>query len=125
MNDSRVVITGVGAISPNGIGRENYFRGVATGRSGIRPISFFDASRLNARVAGEIPDFDPTLWVDEKNLKHVSRVVPMAIAASDEALRDARLDPSVLTLEQRRRFGVMLGSGGGAIENGAQAAQHS
>src|SRR5258707_7849258 len=112
---SRIVITGVGALSPNGLGRENYFAALAAGRSGIRTITQFDASSLPCRVAGEV-DFDPHLWVDPKNIKHVARVVPMAIAATDEALRDARLDPAAMDLEGRRSIGVMLGSGGGAVE---------
>jgi 3-oxoacyl-[acyl-carrier-protein] synthase II len=116
MNPERIVITGVGAVSPSGIGRENYFAALAAGRSGIRPITFFDASTLSCRVAGEIPEFDPHSWVDARNIRHVSRVVPMAIAATDEALRDARLDPSAMDIEQKRAIGVMLGSGGGAIE---------
>jgi len=115
MVDDRIVITGLGALSPNGIGREQYFAALAAGRSGVRGITQFDASSLPCRVAGEI-DFDLTAWIDAKNLKHVGRVVPMAIAATDEALRDAKLDPSSMDLEGRRSIGVMLGSGGGAIE---------
>src|SRR5712692_4291528 len=111
----RIVITGIGALSPNGIGRENYFSALAGGRSGIRTITQFDASALPCRIAGEV-DFDPERWVDAKNIRHVSRVVPMALAATDEALRDARLDPLALDLEARRNIGVMLGSGGGAVE---------
>ncbi|HYM59630.1 MAG TPA: beta-ketoacyl-ACP synthase II [Thermoanaerobaculia bacterium] len=116
MKKSRIVITGVGALSPNGNSREDYFGALAAGRSGIGPITQFDASTLPARIAGEIVDFDPAQWVDAKNLKHVSRVVPMAIAATDEAFRDARLDPRSLDLETRRSIAVMLGSGGGAVE---------
>jgi 3-oxoacyl-[acyl-carrier-protein] synthase II len=117
MRDSRVVITGVGAVSPNGVGREKYFAALAAGQSGIRGITQFDAASLPCRVAGEINgDFTAERWVDAKNMKHVSRVVPMTIAAADEALADARLDPKSLDLETRRRIGVMLGSGGGAIE---------
>src|SRR5947199_4796587 len=112
---SRSVITGIGVLSPNGIGRESYFAAVAAGRSGIRTITQFDASSLPCRIAGEV-DFDPDLWVDQKNMRHVSRVVPMAIAATDEALRDAKLDPRALDLETRQNIGVMLGSGGGAVE---------
>src|SRR5258707_15408823 len=111
---ARIVITGVGVLSPNGIGREAYFAALAAGRSGIRTITQFDASRLPCRVAGEV-DFDPHAWVDEKNIRHVSRVVPMAIAATAEALRDAKIDPAALDLETRPSIGVMLGSGGGAI----------
>src|SRR5437667_7428069 len=115
MSPTRIVISGIGALSPNGIGRENYFAALAAGRSGIRTITQFDASELPCRIAGEV-DFQPEQWIDSKNMRHVSRVVPMAIAATDEALRDAKLDPSALDLETRRNIGVMLGSGGGSVE---------
>lgn len=116
MSSDRIVITGVGVLSPSGADRESYFEALKAGSSGIRRISSFDPSGLSARIAGELTDFDPTLWVDPKNLKHVSRVVPMAIAATDEALRDAKLDPRTLNIERKRQIGVMLGSGGGAVE---------
>ncbi len=115
MNSNRIVITGVGALSPNGIGRESYFAASAAGRSGIREVTQFDASTLPCRIAGEV-DFDPTQWVDAKNIRHVARVVPLAIAATAEALRDAKLDPLASDLATRRAIGVMLGSGGGAVE---------
>src|SRR5688572_11558553 len=108
LNSDRIVITGVGAVSPNGVGRENYFEAMREGRSGIRTITQFDPGSLPCRIAGEV-DFDPTLWVDAKNLKHVARVVPMSIAATDEALKDANLDPFAMDLEERRAIGVMLG----------------
>lgn len=114
-NGHRIVITGIGALSPNGIGRENYFAAVAAGQSGIRTITQFDASALPSRIAGEV-DFTPEEWVDAKNIRHVSRVVPMAVAATHEALRDANLDPSAEDLQTRQNIGVMLGSGGGAVE---------
>jgi len=117
MRDSRVVITGVGAVSPNGVGREKYFSALASGRSGIRNITQFDASELPCRVAGQVNgDFSADRWVDAKNMKHVSRVVPFTIAAADEALADAGIDARSLDLETKRRIGVLLGSGGGAIE---------
>jgi len=115
MKNDAIVITGVGALSPNGGDRESYFAATAEGRSGIRSITLFDSEALPCRIAGEV-DFDPTRWVDSKNIRHVSRVVPMAIAAADEALRDARLDPLAMDLEGRQSIGVMLGSGGGAVE---------
>lgn len=111
----KIVITGVGVLSPNGVGRENYFDAMKAGRSGVRQITHFDTGTLPCRIAGEV-DFDPTQWVDAKNIRHVSRVVPMAIAATDEALRDAKLDPRSMDLEARQSIGVMLGSGGGAVE---------
>jgi 3-oxoacyl-[acyl-carrier-protein] synthase II len=115
MKNDPIVITGVGVLSPNGTDRESYFSATAEGRSGIRTITQFDPGSLPCRIAGEV-DFDPTHWVDAKNIRHVSRVVPMAIAAADEALRDAKLDPLAMDLEGRRSIGVMLGSGGGAVE---------
>jgi len=116
MKEQRIVISGVGAVSPNGIGREPYFQSLAKGVSGVKTIAHFDPSALSSRVAGEVRGFDLEKWFDPKALKHVSRVVPLAIAATDEALRDARLDPRDLSLEQRRNIGVLLGSGGGAVE---------
>ncbi len=115
MNRERIVISGLGVMSPNGIGRESYFASLAAGRSGVRQITHFDASDLPCRVAGEV-DFEPAAWIASKEMRHVSRVVPMTIAATDEALRDAKLDPASLDLETRRSIAVMLGSGGGAIE---------
>jgi 3-oxoacyl-[acyl-carrier-protein] synthase II len=115
MSDGRIVITGIGVLSPNGTDRESYFSALKEGRSGIRVITHFDPGSLPCRIAGEV-DFDPSRWVDAKNIRHVSRTVPLAIGASDEALRDARLDPLAVDLETRREIGVMLGSGGGAVE---------
>src|SRR5438552_18397618 len=109
MSPTRIVISGIGALSPNGIGRENYFSALAEGRSGIRTITQFDASSLPCRVAGEV-DFNPEAWVDAKNIRHVSRDVPMAIAATAEALRDAKLDVFTVDLETRRGNGMITGA---------------
>ena len=112
----RVVITGLGVVSPNGIGKEEFCRAILAGRSGVRSISRFDPSDLPVHIAGEIPDFDESQWVDPRERKHVSRVVPLAIAASSEALKDAGLDPASMSMEEQREIGVILGSGGGAQE---------
>ena len=79
-------------------------------------ITSFDASDLPVQIAGEVQDFDELAWVDAHERKHVSRVVPLALAASTEALRDAGIDTAQLSLEQQREIGVVLGSGGGAQE---------
>ena len=113
---TRVVITGMGVVSPNGIGNETFADAVLAGKSGIKRISRFDPSRLPVHIAGEIPEFDELAWVDARERKHVSRVVPLAMAASDEALKDAGLDYTTLTLEEQRKIGIVLGSGGGAQE---------
>ncbi len=112
----RVVITGIGAVSPNGIGREAFWEATKTGRSGVRRITRFDASPFPVQIAGEIPDFREEDWVQPKDRQHVSRCVPLAIAATSEALADAKLDPSLLTRDELREIGVITGSGGGAQE---------
>jgi 3-oxoacyl-[acyl-carrier-protein] synthase II len=110
----RVVITGMGAVSPNGIGRKAFTEAALAGRSGVRHISRFDASQLPVQIAGEIPDFDELAWVDKKERRQVSRVLPLAIAAASEAFSDAGIDPAKLPLAELRRFGVIIGSGGGS-----------
>jgi len=116
MTEKRVVITGLGCVSPNGVGREAFFQALVRGESGIRPISGFATDGLSCRIAGEIVDFDPLIWLSRKDQPHVPRTVPLGIAAATEALQNAGLDPESLTLEERRRFGVMIGSGGGGVE---------
>jgi 3-oxoacyl-[acyl-carrier-protein] synthase II len=112
----RVVITGMGAVSPNGIGNQAFCRAALDGVSGVKRILSFDPSELPVQIAGEIQDFDELAWMEARERKHVSRVVPLALAASTEALSDAGLDTSQLSLEQQREIGVVLGSGGGAQE---------
>jgi 3-oxoacyl-[acyl-carrier-protein] synthase II len=112
----RVVITGLGCISPNGIGKENYWRSLAAGRSGVKKITLFDPSDLPVQIAGEVTDFDGDHLVAEKDRQHVSRVVPLALAATKEALEDAGIRAESLTLDERRQIGVVIGSGGGALE---------
>jgi len=110
----RVVITGMGVLSPNGLGCEAFCRAILEGRSGVRRISRFDPSDLPVQIAGEITDFDELAWVDPKERKHVSRTVPLAIAATAEALADAHVSPESLSIDEKRRIGVILGTGGGA-----------
>jgi 3-oxoacyl-[acyl-carrier-protein] synthase II len=112
----RVVVTGIGCLSPNGNGREAYARALKDGASGIGRISLFDPEGLPATIAGELKEFDPSAHIATKDARHVSRAVPMAIAASGEALADAGIDPDSLTLSERQQLGVILGTGGGPIE---------
>ncbi len=106
----------MGVVSPNGIGKEAFCRAILAGTSGVKRISRFDPSCLPVQIAGEIPEFDELAWVDARERKHVSRVVPLAIAASTEAIQDAGLDPAAMCMEQKRGIGVILGTGGGAQE---------
>ena len=110
------MVTGIGAVSPNGIGREAFWNATWRGQSGIRRIQSFDASPYAVQIAGEIVGFDPGLYISEKDASNVSRVVPLAVAAAKEAVADAGFDPANMSLEERRRFAVLLGSGGGGQE---------
>ena len=111
-----MVVTGIGCLAPNGSGREAFARALAQGQSGIGRISLFDPEGLPTTIAGEVKGFDPRAYLGVKDMRHVSRAVPLALAASAEALSDSGIDPGALTLEERRDLGVVLGSGGGPIE---------
>ncbi len=112
----RVVITGLGAISPNGIGVDTFAKATREGVSGIGPITRFDTSDFAVRVAGEIKNFREEDYVTPKDRPHVSRVAPLAIAAVAEAVAAAGLDPGAMSRDQLRQIGVMVGSGGGSQE---------
>ena len=112
----QAVITGIGVVSPFGIGRELFRRGLREGLSATRRIALFDPQELPCQVAAEVPGFDPAAFLPEQDRDRVGRVVPMAIAATTEAMTDAGLDPERLAPEMRGRIGVLLGSGAGAID---------
>jgi 3-oxoacyl-[acyl-carrier-protein] synthase II len=106
----------MGAVSPNGNGVQNFSEAILAGNSGVRRISHFDPSEIPVQIAGEVRDFDELAWVEKNERKHVSRVLPLALAAASEAFATAGIDPAKLSLDERRRFGVILGSGGGSQE---------
>src|SRR5438067_10532141 len=106
-SNKRTVITGMGVVSPNGIGAPAFSGAVLEGRSGVKRISRFDASQIEVQIAGEVSDFDELAWVEKKDRKHVSRVLPLALCAAAEALASAGVDASSLPVEERRRFGVI------------------
>jgi 3-oxoacyl-[acyl-carrier-protein] synthase II len=112
----RVVVTGLGAISPNGHDRRAFLEANRSGLSGIRRIEEFETSKLKSRVAGIVRGVDLSRAIEERHLKRVSRMVPLAILAAREALEDAGLPPADLDLTTRRQIGVMLGTGGGGAE---------
>lgn len=111
----RVVISGIGCISPIGIGREQFWSSVREGRSGIGKITRFDASDLPVQIAGEVKDFDSDQWIPPKDRQHVSNAVAYAIAAADLTFKDAGLNLSQMDLEARRDMGIILGSGGASL----------
>jgi 3-oxoacyl-[acyl-carrier-protein] synthase II len=111
----------MGVVSPNGVGTAAFSDAILAGRSGVRRISRFDASAIEVQVAGEVSGFDELAWVEKKERKHVSRIVPLVFCAAAEAMQSAGFDgssspASCLSIEERRRFGVIIGSGGGSQE---------
>jgi 3-oxoacyl-[acyl-carrier-protein] synthase II len=111
----RVVITGFGCVTPIGIGRDDYWTSLRLGKSGVRRITSFDPSEFQVQIAAEIEDFDWKAQLNPKDRQHVPRTVPLALAAAREAVRDASLATEKLSLEERQRFGVVLGTGGGGL----------
>ncbi|HNV86041.1 MAG TPA: beta-ketoacyl-[acyl-carrier-protein] synthase family protein [Candidatus Omnitrophota bacterium] len=110
----RVVITGIGVMSPNGIGKQAFKNAVIQGKSGISRISQFDPEGLECQIAGQIHlngDF-----FSKKELKNLPRTAQLAILASTEAFQDAKIDHASLSDDEKKKFGVILGTGGGSVE---------
>ena len=110
---NRVVITGMGAITPIGTGKDEFWKGLMEGRNGIDKITRFDASEYHAQIAGEVKDFDPTDYIDKKESKRMDRCTQFAVAAAELAIKDAKLD---LEKENLDRIGTFVGTGIGGIE---------
>ncbi len=116
MTKRRVCITGIGVISPNGLGREEFWRNTRAGKSGVKPISRFDCSGQPVQIAGEVVGFDPLAYMSARDLEGTGLATPYAIAAAGEALADAGVDWKSMDLEALRRVSVYVGSGGGNQE---------
>jgi 3-oxoacyl-[acyl-carrier-protein] synthase II len=108
----KVAVTGVGLVSPLGIGTEPSWTGLLAGRSGVDTITLFDASRHAARIAAEVKGFDPLNWVEKKEVKKMDRFIQFAVAAADFAVKDAAL---AVTAQNAERVGVYIGSGIGGF----------
>ncbi len=108
----RVVVTGLGLLTPCGSGVEKSWANLVEGRSGVGPITLFDASGLSVRIAGEVSDFDPGRWVEKREQRRMDRFEQLAIAAADEAVADAGL---VVTEANAERIATIIGSGIGGI----------
>src|SRR4051794_29985305 len=113
MPDERVVVTGLGAVSPLGLTAEASWAGVLAGKSGIAPITLFDASVLPSRIGGEVHGFDPLVYLERKEARRLDRFSQLAMAAAAQAVDDAGVSSD---REDRNRIGVMIGSGIGGIE---------
>jgi 3-oxoacyl-[acyl-carrier-protein] synthase II len=106
-------VTGVGLVSPLGVGTDVTWRGLLSGASGIGPITLFDAARYSTRFAGEVPAFDPLQWIDKKDIKKCGRFIQFAIAATTMAMEQSGLKIEPANAD---RVGVLIGSGIGGFE---------
>jgi 3-oxoacyl-[acyl-carrier-protein] synthase II len=109
----RVVVTGVGLLSSVGTGTEECWSAIRSGKNGIASITQFDASEFSCRIAGEVKNFDPLLYVDKKDVKKMGRFIQFAMAAAEFAVKSARLN---LDASESERLGVYIGSGIGGFE---------
>jgi 3-oxoacyl-(acyl-carrier-protein) synthase len=120
-----VVITGIGIVAPNGIGKEAFWQACTSGISGIRQITRFDASSLPVRIAGEVVDFDPMQFgLTEHEAGHLDRNSQFALAASHLALQDAALG-NTFSEEERERSGVYMGTAMASVEEGERIWQQA
>ncbi len=110
----RVVITGVGAITPIGIGKDNFWNSLLEGKSGIVYITKFDTERHETKIAAEVKDFNPQDFIDKKEARRMDRFAQYAVAATRLAIKDGNIDLDSLN---RERIGVVIGSGIGGIES--------
>lgn len=111
----RVVVTGIGMVTPVGVGADASFAALTAGKSGVAPITLFETDeRYPTRIAAEVKDFDPTLYMEKKKLKEASRFIPFSVAATKMALDQAALE---LNDEERDGVGVFIGVGMGGLEN--------
>jgi len=119
-NMKRIVITGLGVVSPLGCGVEKFWQGLIAGHSGIRPITHFDASKFDCRIAGTIPDFKSEDHFDVKESRHLDKFVQFAVVAARETVKMSGLDLKNIDLD---RMGVLIGSGIGSLD--ALETEHS
>lgn len=109
----RVVVTGLGAVTPIGIGKENFWSALIAGKNGVGKITQFDATNHTVQIAGEVPDFDPAQFIDKKELKRMDRFTQLALAAARLAVEDSKLDVEKIDSD---RAGVFVGTGIGGMD---------
>jgi 3-oxoacyl-[acyl-carrier-protein] synthase II len=119
MSQRRVVVTGMGALTPVGLDVPSTWDAIVHGRSGIGPVQRFETDDLDVRIAGEVKDFDPTQFLDRKEARRMDRFLQLGLVAAQEAMRDAELR---ITAENAEQVGVIVGSGIGGISTIVDAA---
>ncbi|MHB8840854.1 MAG: beta-ketoacyl-ACP synthase II [Candidatus Aquicultor sp.] len=117
--DRRIVITGLGLLSPVGIGKDEFWTSLVNGKSGIETITHFDTTNYPTTIAGMVSDFEPSAYIGHKEARHMDRFQQLAVAAATHAVNDARLE---ITPDNADRVGVIVGSGIGGL--GTMEEQH-
>ena len=117
-DSQRVVVTGLGAVTPLGNDISTSWASLLAGRSGVGPLTRFDGSELKSRIAAEVKDFDPTQFLDRKDVRRMDRFLHYAVAAAMQALADAKFE---MASHDPRRVGVIIGSSVGGIETMVQS----
>jgi len=112
VNKRRVVITGLGVVASNGIGKEEFWQANIEGKSGVDTVTSFDVSNLNTKIAGQVKNFDPLKYMPKEVAKRVDRFVHLGLSCAKMALEDSKL---YLEKEDRNRIGVVMGSGLGGV----------
>ena len=118
MNARRVVVTGMGAVTPLGLDVPTLWSALTAGRSGIRKIKSFDTTAFDTKIAGEVQDFDPTRYFDRKDARRADRFAQLAVAAATEAVAEAKLEQGV----DRDRVGVSIATAGGGLQSVVETA---
>ena len=113
MKQHRVVVTGIGVVTPIGIGRRAFWNGLLAGQNGVSEISLFDVSAYRSKMAAEVKDFQAEDWMDRKQAKRMDRFTHFALVAADLAMKDAGLDTQSF---DGLRAGVIIGSGIGGMQ---------
>ena len=119
----RAVVTGLGAVTPIGNTASAYWENLLAGVSGVGPITQFDPTGLDTRIAAAVKDFDPTVAMDRKMARRMSRFIHLAMAAAAEAVADAGIDFEAYDPDQRDRVAVCLNTGGGGLEQVLEGTQ--
>jgi len=111
----RVVVTGMGAVTPIGLTVEEFWKNLLAGKSGAAPIKHFDPSRLDTKFACELKDFDPLNYLDRKEVRRLDPFAHYALVTAIQAIEDSGLNPEKMSTEDKERTGVVFGSGMGGI----------
>lgn len=116
MNNRRVVVTGMGALTPIGLSVQEFWNSMMEGKSGAAPIKAFDTSKVDTKFACELKDFDVSKYLDRKAARRLDPFAQYALASTMQCIEDSGLNPETLTEEEKNRIGVIFGSGIGGIQ---------